>query len=472
MAELPIELWHLIFDHLQLADLSSCARVSKAVYVAMKSYRIREIAFTGRVYEWFHHSTPITDHKYRIDYSLASILKRSSFDFDFLKRLKIGRSSAIDDLEEINKFTGLEELDIDLKNYKNEKSRTLSLANLKVLYLFVPGRLSYVELDTPQLEKLYTFSLKMLEFIYPESIQCLHTFVHSGKLSMFRHLEYLAFTDHYNLQDYQSSYDSRGFRDFSVTNLKKLKEIDFFYHSYEFRVKNMSVFKKIIANLLALGRPDLKVFWFHVQMTDSHLLTKYERMDQSVGSLLAFQLKHYDKLKKKAHFFWSYGFNGSMKKLSIAGFRPLLRSEEFLSKLLGKFSFRRIDVLGQVEEREFLLELIARSPDLYYLLFENSGLDQSFFDQMAVRLSDTPLRQLRCKASSSTLNFDFVSGFRDLELFETDQPLSAELISKLLRLPLLTKIEFASAKYKIERMPTGKFYLHGDSLSLQFLTLN
>ena len=43
----------------------------------------------------------------------------------------------IDDLNEINRFIHLDELDIDLKNYKNEKSRTLSLANLKVLYAFV-----------------------------------------------------------------------------------------------------------------------------------------------------------------------------------------------------------------------------------------------------------------------------------------------------------------------------------------------
>ena len=121
----------------------------------------------------------------------------------------------------INKFTRLEELDIDLKNYKKEQNRILSLPNLKVLYLFIPDHLSNVKLDTPRLAKVCTFDLKKLEFVYPESVRCIHTFSHSGKLSMFRNLEYLTFTDCYNLLDHLSSYDSRKFKHFSITNLKK-----------------------------------------------------------------------------------------------------------------------------------------------------------------------------------------------------------------------------------------------------------
>ena len=441
-----------------MIDLSSCARVSTAFYLTVKEYRIREIAFTGRVYRWFHYSTPITDHKYRMDYSLASILKRSSFDFDFLKRLKIGRSSVIDDLDMINKFTRLEELDIDLKNYGDEKSRILSLANLKVLYLFMPESIPYLELKTPSLTKVYTFNLKMLEFANPESVQCIHTFFHSGKLSMFRNLEYLTFTDCYNELNFYSSYDSQKFNEcsFSLLSLEKLKEVEFDYHSNEYGVKNMSVFKKITANLLTLGRPNLKVFWYGVQVTDLNLLNEYELAMETVGSVVAFQLQHYEMLKEKIDFIWSYGFNGSMNILPKAGFN--LRSEEFISKFLAKYSFRRIDVIGKVEEREFLLELIARSPDLFVLSFENSGLDQSFFNQMAVQLNGTPLRQLRLEGCSNGVkNFDFVSGFRDLELFETDQPLPTELITKLFKLPMMTEIKFAFDEFSMKLFESGDY---------------
>ena len=32
MVDLPVELWHTIFDHLELTSLSSCALVSRTLY--------------------------------------------------------------------------------------------------------------------------------------------------------------------------------------------------------------------------------------------------------------------------------------------------------------------------------------------------------------------------------------------------------------------------------------------------------
>ena len=471
MDNLPTEMWHLIFDHLQVVDLFSCAQVSKAVYLVVKSYRVREIAFTGRIHKWFHYTTPITNHKHRVDFTMTSILRQSFFNFDYLKRLKIGRPSVID-LDVINKFTRLEELDIDLKNYESEKSRTLSLANLKVLYLLVPSCLSYVELDTPRLAKLCSFSLEVLEFVYPESIRCIHTFFHSGKLKTFRNLEYLAITDSYNqLNDLRSYYyPSIGL--FSVKKgLKNLKEVDF-YCSYRYEEDNMSVFKRMIANLLALKRPDLKVFWQNVQITDPNLLTEYERINDKIESRIAFQLKHHDKLKEKVEFFPYYDFNDSMRLLKEAGLDP--RSEEFTSKFFPKYSFRKIGIIGKIEEPEFLLQLIARSPNLFELEFENSGLDQSFFDRMAdtIRLNAIPLRSLRLNGPSNGFkNFEFLLKFCNLKRFETDQDLP-KLIPKLLKLPMLTEIEFGSGrtKHRIKQLSRSRFLLNGLSFSLKELS--
>ena len=470
MANLPIELWHSIFDFLELVDISACARVSKAVYLAVKAYRIREIAFTRRVYKWFHYTTPIIHHKHRVDFTMASMLKRSSFDFDHLKRLKIGRRSAID-LDVINQFIHLEELDIDLKNYENEKSRTLSLPNLKVLYIFVPDHLPYVKLDTPRLAKLNTFSLKTLEFVYPESVQCIHTFIHDGKLSMFCNLEYLNITNYYNQNDFFSSYASREFEQFSWIALEKLKAIDFNYHP-DNGVIIIGNFRGTISNLLTLDRPDLKVFWQNVQVTDPTLLTEYERSIGNFKSLLAFQLQHYEHLKKKIDCFWNYEFNGSMTKLSRAGFN--LRSEKFISKLIARYSFRRIVIIGQVEEREILLELIARSSNLLSLEFEKSARDQSFFDRIAdtIQLNDIPLEIFVIRKSTiGVLNFEFVLRFRDLMWFGTDQQLPAKLIEKLFEMPMLAEIEFPFGQSfnRIGRVSASRFFWNGKSVSRQVL---
>ena len=438
----------------------------------MKEYRIREIAFTGRVHRWFHYAKPISSHKHQIDYSLASILKRCSLNFDYLKRLKIGPRSTID-LGDINKFVHLQELDIDLKNYENKKSRTLSLANLEVLYIFVPNHLPYLELDTPRLAKVCTCSLEMFEFVYPESVRCIQTFFHAGKMPMFRNLEYLTFTDCYNQLNYPPSYvSSQNFKDFSVLALKKLKEISFYYNVSEYRKKNLSNFKEITTKLLALRRPHLKVFWLDVQVTDMSVLTEYERMEEHFGSVVAFQLRHYEILKERVEHLWSYGFNMSMNKLLQTGLNP--RSNEFKSKFLSRYSIRKIIITGKVEEREFLLELITRSPDLFSLNFDNSRLGQSFFDQMAdtIRLKAIPLRRLAFgNSSSDILNFDFVLGLRDLALLETDQRLSKELVSMLLRMPQMDYIAFCSAKYRIERLSSSRFRLNGELMSLQELFL-
>ena len=463
---LPIELWHYIFNYLELIDLCSCARVNKAVYLAVKAYRIREIAFTRGVYKWFHFTT-ITNHKHRVDHSLASILKRSSFNFEHLKCLKIGPGSTID-LDVINRFVHLEELDIDLTYYENVQSHTLSLANLKVIYIFVPDHLSYVELDTPQLAKVRTFSLEMIDIFYPESIRCIHTFCHAGKLSIFSNLEYLTFTDFYDELDHSSC--PRTFEELNVEELKNLKEIDFYYH-YGSKMNNATDLYETVGTL-ALSRPDLKVFWFNVQVTCTSLWPELKLAMESVGNRTAFQLRNYEMLKEKVHFFWRYDFNWQMKHLRKAGFN--LKSEEFIQKFLSTYSIREIVVIGPVEERELLMDFIANSPDYFTLEFENSDLDQSFFDLMAdtVQLNAVPLKVLRLKGIRNGIqNIDFVTRLSDLERFVTDQQLSPEFAWRLFRLPMLSEVEFSSDESvkRIERLTSSRFRLNGKSLCWQKL---
>ena len=467
MAILLIELWPSIFDHLELIDLFSCALVSKEFYLAVKEYRVKELAFTRRTKtRWFHSDLSIYQHQ--IDYSMAFLLKRSSFNFDFLKRLKIGRLSWID-LNVINKFKQLEELDIDLKNYEYRENKTLSLANLKVLFVFISGRIPFLELDTPRLAKVCTFSLKRLDFFHPESIRCIHTFFHNRKLSAFRNLEFLRFTNYYTRLDLASC-DPLTFKEFSLSNVKRLKEIDF-YFTYnftktQFQVESLHNFRRIIEKILDLKRPNLKVFWRSVQITNTDLLAEYS--GKCVAKLAVFQFKHLDKLKDRVHFFWAYDFNVSTEKLQKAGFDP--RSEEFIAKFFARYSLRKLIVSKHVNDPKLLLEFIARSVCLFSMDFSDSGLDQTFFDRMAeiIHSKRMPLQSLRFKeTSNNSLNFDFVIRLLDLELFTTDQQLTADTISKLLGLPLLVEIGFSSGEHTIERTSTGRFCLNGKVLSLQ-----
>lgn len=460
--DLPIEMWHSIFDHLSvLADLVACSRVDKKLYFAVKEYRIPEIAFIRPLTSGSNlfHSGP-TNHQYRVDLRKVSILKNPPFNFDYLKSLKIGQSnipkppSLIDD---INRFVHLEEL--DLVNYELEKTRILSLANLRVLYvehLWV-YRDDCLKLNTPRLAKVCTSGLNSLDFLYAESVRCIHTFFsHGEKLSTFPNLEYLTFTD---------SYISLGplfrFQTISLSTLKKLKEIDFYHHDHVFRERNLEIFKEMIAILLAKRQPNLKVFWFGVPID---LLTESERLINSANSEFAFQIQNYEKLKDQVEIVRPLEFNKTMNMLLNAGLNP--RSEEFTAKFLAKFPFERIVATGKVKYPELLLELIAKSPSLWSLRFHNSNLGQSFFDRMVeiVRLKSVPLRQLSVKGSSNDIrNFEFVCRLLDLELFGTDQKLPNELVSKLLKLPRLKLINLfiEKIKHKIEPMSRSEFRLDG-----------
>ena len=491
MADLPVKLWHLIFYHLDLIDLSSCAQVSKTLYSALKAYQIQEIAFTRRVYQWFHCATPVrSNYKHRVEFAKASILERSSFNFGHLKRLKIGRLSSIDDLNVINRFVHLEELDIDLKNYQR-KNTTLRLANLRLLYVFVPMTFPVVELDTPLLAKVGTFSLKKLDFLYPESIRCIHTFSHDGKLWMFWNLECLVITNNYNLQDHYFFHNWQNFQEFCPLSLKKLKEINFYYEkSHEnfdlYERRNMKNFKTVIQNILDMKRPGLQVLWYGVQVTDANLLTEYELLREIRKleyRLAAFYLRHHEKLNDNATFRWSIlpfsllddlPWIESYFKIDLNA--SLIKNEAFISKFIAKCSFRSISVDYPIVERDLLMEFIANSPNLATLKFSNSGLDQSFFDRMAVtiRLNGIRLKRLQFEKSPllNFINYDFVRKLPDLVLFRTDRRLPNELVLKLLTHPMLESIKFSPDRviwYHIERVSSTRYFLNGRPRSLQEL---
>ena len=465
MDDLPIELWHLIFDHLELVDLASCAQVSKKSYFILKRYcRIRELAFDRRLTVlWFHPDYSLYQH--RVDYSMASVLSGSTFSLAYLRRLKIGRQSSFN-LDEINAFAQLEELDIDLRNYKNGQSKTLSLANLTALYVCTSEHLPYLELDTPRLSKVCTFSLARLEFVYPESVRCIHTCFHDGKLSMFRQLEYLLFSDYYDQNHYFVRFPADNFNEFSLTNLKKLKEIHFYFGCFKLYENNSDCIKRIVQ--VILSRPDLQLFWTNVRMTGEDLLIEYEDTMRTVGSLVAFQLRNYDRLRGNIDLLWSYDFNRSIALLFQAGFNP--RSEDFLGRFFAKYSIRKITVNGKTNEPEVLMKLIAKSLNLRSLWFLDSNLDQTFFDRMTdtVRLNRIPLQVLRLQGSSTdSLKLEFLAKLVDLEVLETHQQPPADVFLKLLGLPFLMHFQYSASKHEIERLSTDRFLLDKKPLSLQ-----
>lgn len=476
MADLPIEMWHLIFDYFEdLADISACARVDKSLYSAVKSYRIREIAITFPLHYIClkHYQPDPTNHRYQIIYREASILKRSSLNLEHLKRLKICRFADFD-LNDVNRFVHLEELDIDLSSYGWLNTRTLSLYNLRVLYVFMYKEpfpwwnwFPYLRLNTRRLTKVCMFNLDKLDFLYPESLRCIETFYQVEKLSKFSNLQYLTFTSRYNPMIQWDILDFQRFQELNVSNLNKLKEIDFHYDYYPFRsVRIWFVFdlwrlRRIIGDLAMLDRPDLKVFWFGVHVTpDRRLPFEFGGIMRNVDMRVEFQLRNHKRLKRQVEPLQHYEFSKWVRVLENAGLDP--RSDDIASRVLPKLSFKEISVRSRVFYPELLLQLIAESPGLWSLKFQNSLLDQSFFDRMAeiIQRKSIPLQIFRFFGHYNGLNdFEFLRKLRDLVMLETDQKLSNELVLKLLESHRLDVFRFHSTI--IRRLSRRIFFRNG-----------
>ena len=443
MTDLLVELWHLIFKRLELVDLSACAQVSKQFNLMVKDYRIKEIAFIrGTNYRWFHYVFLPYDHE--VDYSKASVLKRSSFNFDHLKKLKIGRWSSFD-LSDINKFTQLEMLDIDLKNYQNKESLTLCLPNLSTLFVFVPPAVPYLELDTPRLLEVRTFHLEKLEFVHPKSVQEIRTFSHGGNLFvLFPNLRLLTFTDLLGLLDFREYYKFETLKEFSATTIrKKLKGIYFFFGFNECRARNLDICRRIIRKVLDMQWPELKVFWQGVQITDVNQLTEQHVYPKQWSAFLLKRCEESEPNYLPSREVIMLEFNATINTLEAAGFD--LKSKEFASELSEKILIKELIAHGRVNEPKLLVEFILRSPTLGILRFKNSGLDASFFRYLLEIIETNHI---------------------PLFLFEIDQLLPLELVTKLLGLPQLEAILFSVDRSKIERISPNRFRMDGNSFDL------
>ena len=441
------ELWHLIFEKLELTDLSACAQVSKKFNLLVKDYRIKGISFTrGTDFNWFHYyRSSFEPQAVSVYYSKSSVLKKSLFNFDHLKYLKVGRWSSFD-LSDVNKLTSLEDLDIDLKNYEGEESLTLSLPNLTMLCVFISNQIPFLELNTPRLSNIHTFRLEKLEFVYPKSVQQISTFSHGGNLSaLFPNLEYLTLTDFYSLLDFDESNELESFKDFSLTTLKNLKFISFNNNSKVYIKKNIIIIKNFIQKVLNMQRPNLAVFWQEVQVTYPNMLTEYQNMLDNNQEWIVFHIKHYEK-HRYTNIPSIFVFDSLIKGLQEAGFD--LRSKYLALEFWAMFCLGELRVVDRVNEPELLTEFIVKSPNLSTLRFNDSGLDLLFFRRL-IELIETKNIPLK--------------------LLEIDQQLPSDLIMKLLSLPKLKAILFSADKTTIERLSPNRFQMDGKSFDLHGL---
>lgn len=427
MNKLPIELFHLIFEYLDLIDLLNCKLVNKQFYRSSISYRIKELnAFNNyqNSSNWFCINQSINLNRVLIQ---KWFLKNElMFNFNFLKRLRIELGKKDCSLRCSNfiiKFNqNLEQLEII--NYSETYQTTLDLPKLKVFYLDTRIKFNW-EINAPNLQAIKVNGLiQFLKIKLPLSIKYLHLRHFDPKIaSDFKNLETLSFC---NLNE----------EELLLSSFSKLNEIIYVpCQLYELFINRMNLFKSIIEKRSKLEKANnLKIYCDNLEINN---------LDDLNGSNI---------VKCEA--------SQSSDEIKSINYNPLIESfnNKFIELYFFKFKYiHQINVINRVEDQDILIEFVTKCTNLTRLFIRNSKLDQNFYDQLSSMNSLEILSILENK-SDDHLNLNFVYEMFNLISLVTDQQFNLDEKFKLNRFKYLREFKFKINKDHIQMIKKNDLY--------------
>lgn len=401
MDDQPIEIYHLIFEYLDIIDLTNCKLVNKKFYKYVKEFRIKELIFYSSKSCWFYINKPFNCNYRLVHFKISPFLKKSTFNFKFLKYLNIEFVDEMFNLTEINKFDKLKVLEIYLTNYQNKADNKLALNNLEVLRID-SSKFIQIEIDCPKLRSLHYWSFNNKLIIkHPLKIHFLTTYKYGSDLLKFSNLEYLNLNSTANLEQ------------FNFEQLSKLKELKIKSDDSK-HVSNL-ILKKVIKN------PNLIVYFngFHVINSNQLIFDRYD---------LALQLKNYEKL---------IGVLDWMNLIEYNKLIDLIQNELPINFHQKYSNIQRINVINKVKNSKHLIQFIGHSQMLTSLSTINSKLDQQFYNELP---SISSLNFLTLEEDCEIgLKFDFILKMFCLKCLNTNQKVTFDSTIELDQLKYLNK---------------------------------
>ena len=364
MEELPLELYLTIFNFLNLRELMTMRLVCKKFESIVREFRIRELSpywsFYSRLDNYWFSSEKLRDENMIFRFPTC-LFSKSPFNVQFLKRLRIEsleNAKNVIDLKKISQFQHLECLEIGF-DLENHKSFSLSLSDLKALYIINYQQKEQLEIVAPKLralklkvatvnlylqniswDKYIAIYLSQLTFRQPESVRFLSidneflsrsddVLSHEPYLNQFKNVECMEIVFR---QDYEAkiNIDPSGTKDkvFKLEQMpRKFPNLKQIHCNARYCYVKKTIFAKVIAQLRAFKRPGLKVYSMDIELSDDPtLIEDFERYREAsithaiyvlnaglklpifyskwvydgLNGKLILQLNHYSKLNDKA----------------------------------------------------------------------------------------------------------------------------------------------------------------------------
>lgn len=451
MNELPNELICIIFRHLNLTDLfNNCRLVSKRLLGLVDSMKFQELIMLNPNPFNFDPLCYLTDHsetKRRINLNnvlFFNVYKFGTFKIKFnnfsdLKFLNFDFSN--DDcelkfeIESLNKFVQLEHLIIaKLRLILNS---TLCLPNLKTFsltyhYRSLDEQGDNLLIDAIRLErvKFYDFQNLINKFVHPESIKfliCSSKNMENG-FKVFNNLEVcrIEFKFFHTID-----------RNDLVSRLpNNLKELHLDYNQYEFGLflrNNVHYFRYLLDEKIELNQT------FNLYVNEIELIRNRSIMRQILECeklykrLYKSRFENYKKITKLPRLFkMDLDYNELIRFFKVI-------PDDFYIKFnlnINTIAIRNVD--QEIDQDQFIWFLNGCSNLRTLYIYEDRNmcikpLDQQFYNQLPKSASLLSSLEIHFKSEEFLINFEFISEFKILELFKTNQYIPLEDAEKLVK---------------------------------------
>ena len=428
--DLPSEMISELFNYLPPKNLVASSMVNKrwnSIYAAFKVHKLF-VDEDLKIKKWYDTNQTVEEKCFCRPAMFRLLVEKPLLSN--LKRLAIYKYNFEFDFDELNRFSQLVHLEIDIHTPYSQKKLHLNLPKLKVL-VFIGWNEDYsISIDCPQLSTLVYQGEKKdanwLDLKHPETIRKLETCMTGPKLVPFKNVECMV---------------TRGLRVISKTilqSLPALKELCYnqdisgmfeieSYHGAGTVHRVKRTLSEFLDEAKKLKGSDFRFTFAGLQLTNVNV----NQIDFGV---------QYDETNGEEYVHTEYVYMkyyhliepGTLHFVNWINYTSLLRyvTGEFPRCFSQKFTDVHSVHAGQVQDVDHFLWFLKSLKSLRRLFLLKTGLGQEFYDQLPVSahsLTKLELRDEHCE------NFDFVDQLSRLSDLIIEPTFSLE------SLPLLIK---------------------------------
>ena len=399
MDRLPLELYFLIFDYLDLKDVLKLRLLSKLTNEAVRHFKVDELIVNQRnlLYDFrLRDNWYFTNRRIKLfnwfNCLNSSFLRSASLNFENLRRLRVAnvRTTAKISLTDLNRLNRLVQLEIHYDKCLVDDKLCLKDLEILVIKSSVAIRMQ-IECDRLRSLSFDYGTFEHVQLSHPERIQNFLTNNYDKSLSRFKRLIYYECNTATNLN-----------ADI-LTELPELTELKINIHCSD----DSATLRGLIEQQKTLER-NLTIYYNGVRFNANQLA---EYAEFQLRSRLAIQMANYTSLCECLPSEYSICYDSL-----IALFRSASQLPNGFHRRFNNLQL--VEVKESVDPVEFA-RFISDCHNLYELILSKSNLSQSFYNNLN-QISSLVILRIFEDDENFRLDFGFVTGMAYLEQLTTD----------------------------------------------------